>query len=275
MGTPHHARGVGSRTFRKASMSENSKLEPGTICWVDLLTPDVSRARAFYGSLFGWSFFGGSDPSTSFYAMAQVSGRNVAGVGKRPAQSSLPSSWSVYFATTSADDAARTVESADGSVVVAPMDVMDQGRIAMFLDPTGASFGVWEPKKHRGAELIDEPGAMTWHEVYTRDATRARPFYTRVLGLETRVLESPDMQYWTLHRGPRTVAGLMQMGPQYATDVASHWNTYFAVSDVDATVRQATLLGGRETAAPFDTASGRVAVVSDPFGASFCLIESV
>ena len=255
-------------------MAELKKLEAGTVCWVDLLTPDLARARAFYGALFGWSFSGSSDPTATRYSMAQVDGLNVAGLGTMPAHSSLPSMWTVYFAAENADETAHKVEKAGGKIVAEPTNVLDEGRTARFSDPTSAIFGVWEGRKHRGAELVDEPSTMTWHEVYTRDAAVARPFYTRVLGLEARYLESPSMKYWTLHRGPRTVCGLMQMGPQDPKGAQSHWHTYFAVSDVDATVDQLGLLGGREIAPPFDTPYGRVAVAADPFGAQFCVVRS-
>jgi predicted enzyme related to lactoylglutathione lyase len=254
-------------------MAKLDKAEPSTIAWVDLQTPDLERARRFYGPLLGWSFVGGDDPGTGFYSMGQIDGRNVAGLARLRPGSPFPPMWSVYFSTTNADETARKVVEAGGQIVVPPMDVMDQGRMAYFADPTGAHFGVWQGKQHQGAELVEEPGAMTWHEVYTRDAHSALGFYARVFGLEPRRLESPGIEYWTLQRGPRTVSGLMQMTDQFPPEVPSHWNTYFAVADIEASAQRVTALGGQQVVPPFDTPYGRMIVVADPFGAAFCLIK--
>ena len=147
--------------------------------------------------------------------------------------------------------------------------------MAYFADPTGAHFGVWQGRKHQGAQLIEEPGSMTWHEVYTRDLAKARQFYTRVFGLEVKRLDAPGIDYWTLQKGTRTVFGSMQMTEQFPPEVPSHWNTYFAVTDTDAAAKKAVALGGKELAPPFDTPYGRMAVIADPSGAAFCVIKPV
>ena len=192
-----------------------------------LQTPDLDKARRFYGELLGWSFIGGEDPNTQFYTTAQIRGRNVAGIAKLQSdQSPFPPAWTVYLATENADDTTRMAKDAGGTVLMPPMDVMEHGRMAVFTDPTGAVFGIWQAYQHRGAQVIDEPGAMTWHEVYTRDVTKAREFYARVFGLEPQRLDSPSMEYWTLHKGPKTVGGVMQMTDAMPKNLPAHWSTY-------------------------------------------------
>jgi uncharacterized protein len=245
---------------------------PGTVAWVDLQTPDLGKAREFYGELLGWSFAGGDDPNTGFYTMAQIDGRNAAGLGKLSEQAPLPPMWSVYFATDDVDDTARKVSEAGGKVVMPPMDVMEEGRMAFFVDPTGAHFGAWQGKRHRGAQVVDEPGAMVWHEVYTRDVKAAREFYMRVFGLETKRLDTPAVEYWTLYHGSKPAGGAMQM-PEHLNAQPPHWNVYFAVRDADASVAQVAALGGKIVSPAFDTPFGRVAFVADPFEAAFCLLQ--
>jgi predicted enzyme related to lactoylglutathione lyase len=254
-------------------MAKRDRAEPGTVSWVDLQTPDLDGARRFYGELLGWSFQGGEDPQTSFYVLAQIGGRNVAGLAKLGTDARFPPMWSVYLASDEVDETTRTITAEGGKVVVAPMDVMDQGRMAYFTDPTGAYFGVWQGKQHQGAQLVDEPGAMIWHEVYTRDVNKARAFYERVMSAEARRLDAPGIDYWTFHRGPRLIGGVMQMTAQFPPEIPSHWNTYFAVTDVDASAKRLTALGGTVQAPPFDTPYGRMTAVVDPFGAAFCLIN--
>ncbi len=67
-------------------------------------------------------------------------------------------------------------------MLVAPFDVMDQGRMAVFLDPTGAPFSVWQPTKMPGAELFDQPGSLARNEPTTRDPEAPKALYGAVPG---------------------------------------------------------------------------------------------
>jgi len=167
------------------------------VTWIDVQTPDLKAARRFYGELLGWSF-----EESSGYLFARLGGRKVAGLVELGAGSKVAPMWSVYLATDDAEATAREAGQAGARLLVQPMDIADQGRMAYFADPTGARFGVWQGKAHRGAEVTGEPGAMAWHEVYTRDVAAACSFYGAVFGLESRRLDAPDVEYWTLHRGP-------------------------------------------------------------------------
>jgi hypothetical protein len=56
------------------------------------------------------------------------------------------------------------------------MDVIDVGRFAIISDPTGAALGLWQPRRHTGAELVNEPVSLAWNELNTRDTQAAQPF---------------------------------------------------------------------------------------------------
>lgn len=254
-------------------MAKREAAVAGMVAWVDLQTPDLDKARGFYGELLGWTFVGGDAPDYGFYTTAHSGGRKVAGMAKLGPRSPFPPMWSVYFGTDSADATAAKVQEAGGEIVAPPTDVMEEGRMAYFKDPTGVWFGAWQPRRHQGAELVEEPGAMTWHEAYTRDVTRAVRFYAEVFGLEQKRMDAPGMEYWTLHQGPTTVCGVMQMNEKFAADAAARWNTYFAVADVDASAMRVASLGGKVEAPPFDSPYGRLTMVADPFGARFCLVQ--
>lgn len=255
-------------------MPNLDKAVSNTVVWADLATPDVGKARAFYGELLGWSYTGGDDPKTGFYTTGNRNGRRVAAMWQKPPEMPV-SVWGIYIGVDSADDATAKVKAAGGQVLQPAIDVMDYGRMALFTDPTGAAFGVWQSKSHTGAQIVNEPGAMVWHEVYTRDAAKALDFYTKVFGLKSQKMEGDGMEYWTLHL-PQTeepVAGLMQMGDTFPKEVPSAWNTYFAVSDADAATKKVEKLGGKVMQPAFDTPYGRMSAVVDPFGATFCLIH--
>ncbi len=157
-----------------------TQYDNGVPNWVDLGSPDVAASKQFYSQLFGWEPVDGG-PDSGGYLIFHKDGAAVAGAGplQGPGQ---PPSWSVYIATDDADATAAKVEAAGGKVLMAPMDVMDQGRMAVFMDPAGAAFGVWQKITFPGAQLQQEPGAISWVELATRDSERATQFYTAVFG---------------------------------------------------------------------------------------------
>lgn len=251
-------------------MTKMDKHVPGTVCWVDLMASDAEKARAFYGAVFGWKFDVGG-PEMGHYAMAQIDGRNVCGIGSMPPGAQFPSVWSTYFETTDVDASIAKAKELGGNVVMGPMDVMEAGRLAFLVDSTGAHFGLWQSKAHTGAQLVDEPNTMCWREVNTREAAKAIDFYCKLFGLEPKKLPG-DMEYWTLHKGPTTVGGVMQMTKEWE-GVPPHWMNYFAVDDTDAALKKIEAAGGKVSVPPFDTPYGRMSVVNDPNGAAFTVIK--
>jgi predicted enzyme related to lactoylglutathione lyase len=253
-------------------MATTSAHEPGTPAWLDLMTPDLEAAQKFYGGLFGWTFTVGP-PETLYYTMCKLNGKNVAGMGKQPEGPPVPTVWNLYFLSKDIEETTRQIIEKGGKIVVKPHDVMDEGRMAVCADPTGAVFGLWEGKAHQGAAVIDEPGAMTWHEVNTRRGETARDFYAKVMNLEPRKMQGVDIQYWSLHRGEKAEVGVLQMDDKWPEGVPAHWMNYFAVADTDGAIKKVSALGGVVKVPPFDTPYGRIAVVSDPMGATFSLVK--
>ncbi len=233
------------------------------------MTNDLEEARQFCGGLFDWSFDIGPEQMGS-YTMCRSHGRNAAGMGKMPADAPFPPSWNVYFSVESVDDTLAKIKEAGGQLIVEPMDIPLAGRMAFCVDPTGAAFGLWQPREHKGAAVVDEPGSMTWCEVNTRSGENARDFYATVFGLDPHKMEGMD--YWTLHTGDKTAAGVMQMDARWPAEVPPHWMAYFAVVDADTSANKVIELGGTVKVPPFDTPYGRICVVSDPSGAVFSIL---
>ncbi|WP_272460057.1 VOC family protein [Polyangium jinanense] len=255
-------------------MSNVDGHDAGTPTWFDLMTPDLAGAQKFYGELFGWTFIQGK-PEMGYYTMCQKNGRNAAGMGKRPEDAPYPTAWSVYFDSTDVDATAAKIREFGGQLVMPPMDVMDQGRMCVCVDPTGATFGFWQGRLHKGAQVIDEHGAMTWCEVATRESEKAAAFYSKVLDVEARQMpmEMPGMTYYTLHKGEKAVSGIMQMNEQWDASIPPHWMPYFAVDSAEDACKKIEALGGKVMHGPFDSPYGRIAVVADPYGAAFSIIK--
>ena len=246
----------------------------GTPSWFDLMSPDLVGARAFYKALFGWDYFI-NGPEMAHYTLALKHGQPAAGIGPRPPDAAVPSVWSVYFDTKDIQASLDAVVANGGSVMFGPHKVGETGHMAMAFDPTGAAFGLWQAGKHLGAGVTGEHGAMAWSELYTRGSEAALGFYAAVLGLTHKPL--PGMAYWTLHdvgnEGEPSVAGVMQMTEEWPENIPPHWRPYFAVDNTDDAINLVKGNGGALVMPAFDTPYGRMAVVEDPYGATFSIIQ--
>ncbi len=248
---------------------------PGTPSWVELSSPDTDAAAQFYGELMGWSATEPGPAETGGYRMFQQGGKNVAGLMGHM-QEGQPTAWATYVSVADAEETASKVTTAGGSVVVAPMDVTDIGRMAVFADPSGAVFGVWQPKSFPGADVVNEPGSFCWNEVLTRDADAGKAFYPAVFGWVGRppAFEGAPKTYTVWELDGKQVGGMMQMTDEYfPPEIPPHWGVVFAVADCDAAVAKARTLGATVTNEPMDMPIGRFAGLVDLQGASFTVMQ--
>jgi uncharacterized protein len=241
---------------------------PGEPCWVDCGT-DLEKGPAYYTSLFGWTTES-MGPDAGNYTMAMKGGTQVAGFGAQ--QNPGPPTWSVYFSTDDAAKTAALVRENGGTVLAEPMQVMDVGHLAVFADPLGAVFSVWQPLQHKGFGTVNEDGTYCWSELMTDDTTKMAAFYEAVLGLTTRVGTDPAMPYTEFLVGDESVAGMMARPDGMPKEVPSYWGVYFAVADTDATVAKVAELGGSTMVEPMDVPPGRFATCLDSLGATFSVI---
>jgi uncharacterized protein len=279
---------------------------PGVPCWVDATEPDPEAAVDFYGGLFGWEFDDAMPQSSEgnyFIARAEATGwslfdssggsrsGDVAAVGSIPEGAPPMAMWNTYFWVDSADEAASKVRAAGGGVVMEPFDFLDASRVAVFTDPEGAAFCVWEAREHKGARLVNDPGSLNFNGLNTRDVGGARTFYGSVFGWQTLDMGG-GLQMWTLPGygdylegyHPQLREQMAEAGaPERFEDVVAtinpiaddqpdtppHWSVTFATDDADATAAKATELGGTVIVPPFDAPWVRMTVIADPQGATF------
>jgi predicted enzyme related to lactoylglutathione lyase len=245
---------------------------PGSPSWIDLGTADLEDAKRFYTRLFGWTAETSGDDYGG-YTTFLLNGLPVAGAGPLYGEGQ-PTAWSTYFATDDADAIAARVEMAGGKVLVAPFDVMDQGRMAALLDPAGAPFSVWEPGAMRGAELFDVPGSLTWNELNTRDVEGSKAFYSSVFGWAWRDSSMGGLPYVVCENQGTTICGMQPMvGEEWPIDMPPHWMIYLAVHDCDISATDSLALGGRVLQPPTDLPIGRYAVLEDPQGGIFSILS--
>src|SRR5258708_17904013 len=159
-----------------------------------------------------------------------------------------PTAWSVYIGTDDADDLAKKVQAAGGKVVAPPFDVGDQGRMAVFQDPTGAFISGWQPRAMNAAFPSGETGTFAWAELSSRGVDKAIPFYQKVFGWTPKTSEmGPDAPPYTeLQLRGESIAGGQEMQPMVPAQVPSYWLAYFRVDDGDKSVKTATQTGREE-----------------------------
>lgn len=251
-----------------------ARYQPGTPCWVDLAAPDQQAAIDFYSSVFGWTGEVGP-PETGGYAVCELDGKPVAGIMAAMAmggQPPPPTVWTTYLAAADADATSRAVSDAGGTILMPVTEVMTLGRMCIAADPTGAVFGVWQPEDFPGAGIVNEHGALIWNELNTTDCPAATTFYRAAFGMESTAMDGAE-SYYALNVDDRPVGGMQPMSAQMPPDTPSHWLVYFSVADTDETVGKVTAAGGAVLQQPFDMVAGRMAVVTDPQGATFAVIN--
>jgi len=242
--------------------------------WVDLATSDAAAAREFYSKVFGWKIDVNPDPQYGGYGMANVGDKRVAGIAPKMSPDA-PTAWSIYIGTDDADDLAKKVQAAGGKIIAPPFDVGDQGRMAVFQDPTGAVISAWQPRAMNASLPTGEANTFGWAELSSRGVDKAIPFYQKVFGWTPKANDmGPDSPPYTeFQLGGESIAGGQEMQAMVPAETPSYWLVYFAVGDVDKSFKTATQAGAKELVAPMDFPGGRFAIVSDPQGAAFGLLK--
>jgi uncharacterized protein len=254
-------------------MSERTSYTPGTPCWVDLAMPDFEAAERFYWGLFGWKIPELPDSSEmGGYRRAKMGSHDVAGVMPLM-QEGQPPAWSTYFSVDDADATARTIQENGGTMIAKPMAVSEYGRLALFTDPEGAFFGIWEPGTFAGAELVNEKGAISWNELESRDPEGAKRFYGAVFGWEFQDHDMGEMTYTEWQIAGKAIGGMADIKGRVPDEVPAHWMPYFGSLDTDEAVEKIKDLGGQVFFGPVDIPAGRFAMVADPWGAGFAVMK--
>ncbi|MCX4558767.1 VOC family protein [Streptomyces phaeochromogenes] len=251
-------------------MSLVTTIQPdGTPTWIDLRVPDLERALEFYNALFGWEY-APDTAKTGLGTVCLLRGRPVAAIAQAaPTDTSTNPDWTMYFATADCDGTAKRIADAGGSVLTAPTDIGEDGRAALAEDPVGARFGLWEARAHVGCEVVNEPDSLVRNDLVTPDPEPARAFYTTVFGYSLDGNKTlPDLDFTFLRRPDgHEIGGIFG----FPGAPRSAWATTFEVADTDAVVGRAVAAGGIADT-PEDSPYGRIATLTDPFGAEFSVI---
>lgn len=255
-------------------MGLRSAYAPGTFCWIDLPTTDVDGATAFYAALLSWEPRDIPVTIGPAYRMMLRDGHEVCAISPIPeptrAAGGRPA-WLSYVCVEDAGAAASRAEALGGKVLAGPYDVADAGRMATIEDPQGAELAVWQPRRHVGARLVNDPGALCLNQLDTPDPAAASSFYSQLFGWAIDRVATDPQPYWGISNAGALNGGMMRLDPSLGT--AAHWLVYLTSDDLDASAETIGRLGGRLLVEPTRIPSGRILVASDPQGAVFALFE--
>jgi uncharacterized protein len=249
----------------------------GNFAWMELATSDQPAAKHFYTNLFGWSAQDFPIGGGALYTMFSLDGRQTGAaftMSSAERETGIAPHWQLYIAVDDADAATARATELGATVVHAAFDVMTFGRMAVFQDPTGAYFSVWQARDHAGMGVCDENGAMCWADLQTRDRDRATAFYSGLFGWEFDPGKGKDPGgYFHIRNGEQFIGGApdpRNMPP----GVPAHWLAYIRSADCQAQTARAEELGAR-VVVPAMTIENqlRFSVLADPQGAVFALFS--
>jgi len=124
------------------------------------------------------------------------------------------------------------------------------------------------------------PGKIIWHDLVTSKPKETRRFYEELFGWEFERI-GPDFgalastNYTLIRHNGRLIGGMIDESKLDNDVDISQWVALMSTDDIDAAVAKLEQSGGTVYTPPTDLADrGRIAVVADPEGALFALLQT-
>jgi len=252
----------------------STTIKPGRFVWFEYISSDENKAQAFYGELFHWKTKPLPLPQGS-YTMIALGDETMGGYVKTPPGAPAHAHWLPHLQVQNAQETATKIKSLGGKVAKEPFKVGDVGTMAVVTDPLGAAFALWQPNNPPpgSGDYSGKDGGWVWNELYSDDPDRSIAFYRAIGGFEHERMQGgrdagPD-RYDILNSDGKGRAGVMKL-----SGVPAMWMPYIKVANADATVAQAKKLGATIKNGPESIPNvGRIAVISDPLGAVFGILQ--
>lgn len=247
----------------------------GKVILVELVTPDIAAAKQFYAGLFNWTFRDIQSGETQ-YAEASLDGRPVAGLihRKLSAGEQRQPAWLSFIAVQDVDAAKKTALQNGAKVLFEPHTFPDRGREAVLADPQGAVFAVLASSSGDPPEDLAAPGEWIWSTLITSDPDTDAAFYQSLFNYDVFDLDAEEGTQHLLLASDNYARASANSLPVKKPNVHPHWLNYVRVDDAVQMCAKVVALGGRVVVEPrLDRQGGKVAVVADPQGAHFGLLE--
>ena len=245
----------------------------GKLAFAELVTPDLVAAERFYESLFGWSFQN-ITTEAGFFGQASLDGQTVAGILQRPPRPGRRPSWVSFIATPDIDKAEALAVQNGAKPLLRPQSLAELGQGAVLADPQGAVFAMLASSSGDPPDVLADPGQWIWSSLVTTDPQAAATFYGAVFGDAVFPLPDASEARHLILASDGYARGSVNPIPAGWTNGRPRWVSYVRVDDAAATADRVTALGGHVVLPPhLDRHGGRIALVADPGGALFGLLE--
>ncbi len=116
-----------------------------SVCWHELMTNDVAKARTFYSEVFGWKPTDIDMGPAGTYTILKRGDKDAGGIMQMPeAAAGTPPHWLAYIAVPNVDEATAKSTALGGKTFCPPTDIPNIGRFSVNADPTGAVFAFFK-----------------------------------------------------------------------------------------------------------------------------------
>jgi predicted enzyme related to lactoylglutathione lyase len=245
----------------------------GSPSWLELVTDQPEAAMAFYQRVMGWEYEQRADSDNMPYYVALLVGEPVAAI--RPAARALPD-WTVYLAAGDLTQALKLSDLLGGNTIDSAHGVPRVGLKAVVEAPAGGEFGIIQLAPDWGF-TAGVPNSLVWAEFITHLAPQADQYFGELFGFTGRQFGDGDADdYMVWYAGEDSVIGRARMMEGTAATTPARWIAHFRTPldrDFDDALILAHEAGARLRFPPYSSQLGRVAMLSDPTGARFALID--
>lgn len=133
---------------------EDFLAEPGDWVWVQLLSRDARKAADFYRAVAGYEVVENSEKNRLSDYVLTSEGYARATVRTIPeSRKEVAPTWLPFVRVVNIGDAIAKAKELGGKVLIEPRPQLQDGKVAVVADPTGAAVGVmeWNPVSLKGA----------------------------------------------------------------------------------------------------------------------------
>jgi predicted enzyme related to lactoylglutathione lyase len=246
---------------------------PGDPICADLATSDRSGSQAFYSEVFDWHF-----EEIEGRTQAMKGRRMAAGLGLMEGLDLADGRW--WLCLAAPDLTGLTDQVPPGGSISRPIEIRGLGRAAVLEDPSGAKAVLWQPDKLEPGALGSTHGGLVWSDLIVDDPSQVAPFYGELFDVEVVPVEDPSTpNTFNLQRRelevPRMVAGIIPSAhASPRTDTGARWRPYFQVDHLETVLKVAERAGGRSSTTGMSASGRRIAILTDPQGAEFGVVEA-
>lgn len=245
----------------------------GSPCWLELATDQPHEVMEFYQKIMGWQYEQRADGEGNPYFVATLLGEPVAGI--RPVRRGL-ADWTLHLATGDLPGLLKHSDLLGGNTVDASHVVPGVGTMALVAAPAGAIYGACQLAPD-WAFTAGVPNSLVWAEFITHRAPQADQYFGELFGYTgQQVGNGVDDDYMVWFAGEDSVIGRVLMMPGTSESTSARWVAHFRTPldrSFDDAVIEAHEAGARLRFRPYSSQLGQVAVMSDPTGVRFALID--